>query len=72
MSALHIFEQRGFYLNKTKATRQRVPLIPSMRDLAFTEQLVGHYGAYTNDQPCKIDESLISDIHWVLGYETHS
>lgn len=38
-------------------------LILSMSDLAFAEQLVGHYEAYTNDQPCKIDESLISDIH---------
>lgn len=47
-------------------------LILSMRDLAFTEQLLGHYGAYTNDQPCKIDESLISDVHWILGSEMYS
>lgn len=42
-----------------------------MKDLAFTEQLAGHYGAYTNDQPCKIDESLISDIHWILDCEMY-
>lgn len=72
MPASYIFEQRGSNLNKMRATCQRISPIPSMSDLAFAEQLVGHYGAYTNDQPCKIDESLISDIHWILGYKTHS
>lgn len=47
-------------------------LIPSMRDQAFTEHLVGHYEAYANDQPCKIDESFLSDIHWILDYEMYS
>lgn len=45
-------------------------LILSVRDLAFMEQLAGHYGAYTNDHPCNIDESLISDVQWIfLSYE---
>lgn len=51
MSAMYIFEQRGSNLNKMRAACQRISLIPSMRDLAFTEQLVGHYGAHANDQP---------------------
>lgn len=72
MSAMYIFEQRCSNLNKMRAACQRISLIPPMRDLAFTEQLVGHYGAHANDQPCKIDESLISDIHWILGYKMYS
>lgn len=43
-------------------------LILSMRDLAFREQLAGHYEAYTNEQACKIDESLILGNHWMSGY----
>lgn len=72
MPALYIFEQRGSDLNKMRATCQRISPILAMRDLDFTEQLVGYYGAHTNDQPCKIDESLISDIHWILGSKMYS
>lgn len=72
MPALYIFEQRGSDLNKMRAACQRISPILSMRDLDFTEQLVGYYGAHANDQPCKIDESLISDIHWILGSKMYS
>ncbi len=44
-------------------------MILSLRDLAFPEQLVGHYGGYTNDQTCNIDEALISDTYWISGYQ---
>lgn len=40
-----------------------------VKHLALAEQLVSYYGAHANDQPCKIDESLIFDVHWILGYE---
>lgn len=69
MSSLYIFEQRNSNLSKNEGNLSANTLILSMRDLAFTEQLAGHYGVYTNDQLCTIDESLISHIYWILVYE---
>lgn len=60
VSALYIFEQRGSNLSKMRATCRQTRRFPSLRDLALGEQLVGRYEARANDQPCKIDESLIS------------
>lgn len=36
------------------------------------EQLVGYYGAPTNDRPCKIERPLIFDVHWISGHEMWS